>query len=335
MKTKFNRKYLMPALLSVLLPVTGSNAEATSAISARTAGGSGHSHKSEQLFFTDIFLPTFSDGLIERLNADGKGLKSLVSTGDGARGLAVDPVNRKIYWSDVNRHVISKADLDGKHPKDIVTAGLDFPVDVDIDIKGRKIYWSDPLQNKIGRAKLDGTHQTFIIPLPCTFSVGYFCSVGGELAIDSIRKKLYWTTSYCSDNLCSKSLGDILRSDLDGLNIETVIAAVGHPSSIQVDPVGKKIYWTDFVNDVIRRANLDGTGVDDLFIVGKNNNPNSLALDLKNGYIYWGQDGDVPNRSCLKRMHLNGEHPKEVKCGFGNIADIEVLHKKRPRTKGY
>lgn len=335
MKTKFNRKYLMPVILSVLLSVADSNAEVTSALSAKTAGGSGHSHKGGQLFFTDVFSPTFSDGSIKRLNSNGKRLKSLVSTGDGARGLAVDPVNSKIYWSDVNRHVISKADLDGKHQKDIVTTGLDFPVDVDMDIKNRKIYWSDSLQNKIGRTDLDGAYQTFIIPFPCTFNVGYFCSAGGELAIDSIRKKLYWTTSYCSDNSCSKSLGDILRSDLDGSNIETVVVAVGQPSSIQVDPIGKKIYWTDFVNDVVRRANLDGKEIDDLFIVGKNNNPNSLALDLKNGYVYWSQDGDVPDRSCLKRMHLDGKHPKDVKCGFGNIADIEVVLKKRHRGRGY
>lgn len=91
-----------------------------------------------QLFFTDVFLPMFADGLIERMNFDGTGLKSLVSTGDGARGIAVDFAKSTIYWSDVNRHAISKANLDGKHPKDVVTTGLNFPFDVDIDIKTKK-----------------------------------------------------------------------------------------------------------------------------------------------------------------------------------------------------
>ena len=289
------------------------------------AKGKMHSHIQGQLFFTDVFSPTYSDGLIERMNSDGKGLKSLVPIGDGARGIAVDSVNGKIFWSDVDRHVISKANLDGKNQKDIVTTGLDFPLDVDIDIKSKKIYWSDQSQNQIGRANLDGTDQTFIIPFPCPSSVGYFCTAGGELAIDSVKKKLYWTTAYCSDHTCSSYLGDIFRANLDGSNIEIVVTAAGRPSSIQVDPIGKKIYWTDYVNDVVRRSNLDGTQIDDLFVVGKNNNPNSLALDLKNGYIYWDQDGDVPDRSCIKRMHLNGKHPEDVKCNFGNVPDIEFV----------
>jgi DNA-binding beta-propeller fold protein YncE len=278
-----------------------------------------------QLFFTDLFSPTFSDGFIEEMNSDGRGLESLVATGGGARGIAVDSAKGEIYWSDVNRHVISKANLDGKRQKDIVTTGLVFPYAVDIDLKHRKIYWSDQSQNQIGRANLDGTYQTVIINFPCAISFGYFCTAGGGLAIDSVNNRLYWTTAYCSDNLCSTYPGDILRSHLDGSNIEIVVRAAGRPASIQVDPVGKKIYWTDYVNNVIRRSNLDGTRIDDLFVVGKNNNPNSLALDLNNGYIYWDQDGDVPNRSCIKRMRLNGKQPQDVRCGFGNVAAIEFV----------
>ncbi len=281
--------------------------------------------KGGQLYFTDV---TDFGGLIGRLNIDNKKLKLLVPTGDGVRGIAVDSVNAKIYWSDVNRHAISKANLDGRRRRDIVTTGLDFPFDVDIDVRGRKIYWSDPSQNKIGRANLDGTDQTFIIPFPCVSSVGNFCAVGGGLAIDSVNKKLYWTTAYCSDDACSTPesyLGDIFRADLDGSNIESVVAAVGRPASIQVDPIGNKIYWTDSVNDVVRRSNLDGTEINDLFVVGDNNNPNGLALDLNNNYIYWDQDSGVQDRSCIKRMRLNGRRPENVRCGFGNAADIEFV----------
>ncbi|MGZ5030129.1 MAG: hypothetical protein ACXV8I_05970 [Methylobacter sp.] len=282
----------------------------------------------EQLFFADIFLPNFSDGSIKRLKPNGTGPKSLVSTGNGIRGIAVDPVNGEIFWSDVNRHVISKADFNGKNQKDIVTTKLDFPSDVDIDVENKKIYWSDQSQNQIGRANLDGTGQTVIIPSPCPANAGFSCTAGGNLAIDSVQKKLYWTTAYCSDSSCSDPsthLGDILRSDLDGANIESVVKAIGRPSSIQVDPIGKKIYWTDYVNDVVRRSNLDGSQVDDLFVVGKNNNPNGLTLDPKSGYIYWDQDGDVPDWTCIKRMHLKSKKPKNVKCGFGNIPDIEFI----------
>lgn len=287
-----------------------------------------HSHIHGQLFFIDVFLPTFSDGFIEKLNSNGTGFESLISTGDGVRGIAVDPTKGEIYWSDTNRHVISKANLDGTNQKDIVTTGLEV-FDLDIDVKRKKIYWVDLLNQQIGHVNLDGTDQTVIIPFPCPSNVGYFCGAGGQLAIDFLKNKLYWSTSYCSDDSCSKQesyLGDIFRADLDGSNIEIVVAAVGRPSSIQVDPIKKKIYWTDYVNDVVRRSNFDGTSIEDLFVVGKNNNPNGLALDLSNGYIYWSQDGDEPNRSCIKRMQLDGNHPEDVKCGFGNVPDITFLN---------
>jgi len=319
------KTYVMSILFSILFV-----AQAACADDQVSDGGNvkskKNSHTREHLFFTDVFLPTFNDGLIERLNSDGKGLKSVVLTGDGVHGISVDPVNDIIYWSDINNHVISKANLDGKNKKDIVMmAGLKA-FDLDIDVERKKIYWVDVLNQQIRRANLDGTDQTVLIHSPsCVPTVGPTCSFNGWLAIDSRQKKLYWTNVYCSTNSCENISGDILRSDLDGSNIGTVVAAVGSPSSIQVDPIGKKIYWTDYVNDVVRRSNLDGTGIDDLFVVGKNNNPNSLALDLKNGYIYWDQDGDIPNRSCIKRMHLNGKHPEDVKCGFGNVPDIEFV----------
>lgn len=282
----------------------------------------------QQLFATDVFLPTFSDGYIQRLDISGSGLKKLISTGDGARGIAVDADHGEIFWSDVNRHVISKANLNGKHKKDIVTENLEFPVDVDLDRENKKIYWSDPTRNQIGRANQDGSEPTVVIPIPCPANTGFFCAAEGHLAIDPKQKQLYWTTAYCSDDSCSTPsayLGDILRSDLDGGHIETVVAAIGRPSSIQIDPAGKKIYWTDYVNDIVRRANLDGAQVEDLFVVGKNNNPNSLTLDLNNGHIYWNQDGDEPDRSCIKRMDLDGGSPQDIKCGFGNMPDIELV----------
>lgn len=286
----------------------------------------------EQLFFADIFLPSLSDGSIKSLKPNGTASKSLVPVGSGIRGIAVDPVNGEIFWSDVNRHVISKAGFNGENQKDIITTKLDFPSDVDIDAENKKIYWSDQSQNQIGRANLDGTGQTVVIPSPCLPNAGFSCTAGGSLAIDPVQKKLYWTTAYCSDSSCSSpstQIGDILRSNLDGSNIETVVKAVGRPSSIEVDPTGKKIYWTDYVNDVVRRSNLDGTQVDDLFVVGKNNNPNGLTLDLKSNYIYWDQDGDTPDWTCIKRMPLKSKKPKNIKCGLGNIPDIEFVSTSR------
>ena len=41
-----------------------------------------------------------------------------------------------------------------------------------------------------------------------------------------------------------------------------------NPQGIALDVTGRKMYWTDWGTDTIRRANLDGSGVEDLVTTG-------------------------------------------------------------------
>ncbi len=305
MKILFGKLYFILMILYILLSVPNIYAV----------------EKSGELFFTNIFSPTFSDGFIDHLNIRENRVDTLVSTGGGARGIAVDFYEGKIYWSDKYRGVITRASFDGTNQEDIVTTGLSYPEGVVIDIEHGKIYWVD--SNHIGCSNLDGGEQTVLIAAPCILSGNRTrCSTGAGLALDPMEGKLYWTSPHSLG-----MLGDILMADLDGSNIEIVVNAVGNPSSIQIDPIGEKIYWTDHVDDVVRRSKLDGTEIEDLFIVGKNNNPHGLALDLESGYVYWSQDGDQTDRSCLKRMNLDGTQPEDVTCGLGVLSDIEFVSK--------
>ena len=54
-----------------------------------------------------------------------------------------------------------------------------------------------------------------------------------------------------------------------------------------IDLAGK-MYWTDVNTDKIQRANLDGTGVEDL-VTGLSS-PVGIALDLPGGKMYWVDD---------------------------------------------
>ncbi len=51
---------------------------------------------------------------------------------------------------------------------------------------------------------------------------------------------------------------------LDSKQVWRIVAGLSDPRGITVDGTGGKVYWTDLGADKIRRANLDGTEIEDL-----------------------------------------------------------------------
>lgn len=77
------------------------------------------------------------------------------------------------------------------------------------------------------------------------------------MAVDATAGKLYW-----ADRFTDK----IMRSDLDGLNLEELIDMRSfYPNSyvpsLSINPRAGKIYFSDTLSKSVYRANLDGTGV--------------------------------------------------------------------------
>ncbi len=98
-------------------------------------------------------------------------------------------------------------------------------------------------------------------------------------------------------NVSTLYFADILRPDYssgwiksvqtDGSNLQTLVDVGGGLRSIAVDLAAGSVYWTDVNNYVIRRANLDGSGQEDLVTSGLQW-PRALVLDTAAGKMYWG-----------------------------------------------
>ncbi len=266
----------------------------------------------ETLYFADIFNPSFSDGYLRKVNTDGSGLQTLVNTGGGLRGVAVDRFAGKVYWTDVDDDAIRRANLDGSGAEDLVTAGLAFPKVIDLNLLTGKLYWGDQTLGQIGSADLDGSNAAPL--LSTNFSSG--------LAVDPVNGKLYWS-AYIDGPPWDQ--GEILRANLDGSGVETVVTGAGKPANIALDIAAGKVYWTDYAFDVVRRANLDGSDVEDLFIVGDNLNPGGIALDLPEGKVYWGQDVSYPPYvGKIMRMNLDGSNQEDVATDLGMVTDLAL-----------
>ena len=147
--------------------------------------------------------------------------------------------------STIGAGSIGRADLDGTGADPDFITSLNLPQGVAVD--GGHVYWTGGLPGftatTTGRANLDGTgvNRAFI-------------RGGGQgLAVDA--HYLYWT---------DWGTGVIFRNDLDGGGSPSpfIPGHTSHRGGLAVD--ADHVYWTNYT--MIGRANLDGTGVDQIFI---------------------------------------------------------------------
>ena len=215
----------------------------------------------------------------------------------------------KMYWTDRFAEKIQRANLDGSNVEDLITTGLDLPYGIALDVGRGKMYWTDlrydsntdSYHSKIQRANLDGSNVEDLITTGLTSP--FF------IALDVGRGKMYWT-----DPDTSK----IQRANLDGSNVEDLITTgLGEPRGIALDVGRGKMYWTEYYQmpsapytrtAKIRRANLNGSNVEDLITTTGLDRPQGIALDVGRGKMYWADD----NMSKIQRANLDGSNVEDL-----------------------
>ncbi|HSY41501.1 MAG TPA: 3-hydroxyacyl-CoA dehydrogenase [Polyangia bacterium] len=149
------------------------------------------------------------------------------------------------------------------------------------------------------------------------------------VAVDVTSGHIYWTGM----GVPAANDGFVMRSDLDGTNVKTLVPAGGTytPKQIKLDLAGGKMYWSDREGMRVMRANLDGSSVEALVTTGQTDTDRmdnsrwcvGIALDLARGYIYWSQKGPANGHvGTLRRAHL------AMPAGQTSITrtDIEILY---------
>jgi DNA-binding beta-propeller fold protein YncE len=151
------------------------------------------------------------------------------------------------------------------------------------------------------------------------------------IAVDALEGHIYWTVM----GRASADDGMIERIDLDGGHLTTIVPAGGTftPKQLNLDPVHRKLYWSDREGMRVMRANLDGTNIETLVETGEGDADRrdashwcvGIALDFAAGKVYWTQKGgDNAGVGSIRRANLEipaGENPS-------HRSDIEVLFDK-------
>ena len=242
---------------------------------------------------------------------------------------ATQKTSGRLFFLDAGGGRVFSANPDGSDLKTIINEGRKFPDGLVVDIVAGHIYWTNmgnPVANdgSIERADFDGSNVTNIIPPGGTFTPK-------QLQLDEKNRKLYW---------CDREGMRVMRANLDGSNIETLVDTSGGDArpgkdqkkwcvGIAVDAQGGKFYWTQKGPDKagegrIFRTNLEipkgqtpANRKDIELLYDDLPEPIDLELDLANRTLYWTDRGDPPRGNTVNRAPMD---PKP-----GNRKQPEIL----------
>jgi hypothetical protein len=154
------------------------------------------------------------------------------------------------------------------------------------------------------------------------------------LVVDAPAGHIYWTNM----GNPKKNDGSIVRSDLDGKNLTSIVPPGGTftPKQLQLERKSGKIYWSDREGMRVMRASLNGSNIETLVDTSQGDERPGrdatkwcvgIAVDVDGGKIYWTQKGDDnagQGRICRADIDLGpGESPADRD-------DIELLYESLP-----
>jgi hypothetical protein len=242
----------------------------------------------------------------------------------------------QLFFLSASSGEVFSANTDGSNLKVLVSEGRRLPDGIVVDTGAGHLYWTNmgnPSANdgSIERADFDGKNLTQIVPPGGTFTPK-------QLQLDEKNRKLYW---------CDREGMRVMRSDLDGSKIETLIDTSGGDArpgkeikkwcvGIALDVEAGKLYWTQKGSDNagegrIFRANLEipkgqtPTDRRDIELLYEGlPEPIDLELDLANRMMYWTDRGDPPRGNTVNRAPMDpsqGNAKKEPVIIFDHLME--------------
>lgn len=165
------------------------------------------------------------------------------------QGIAFDPLERILYWTDAKNKLIYQMNVDAKNGEPSILLKLDetkTPHGVAIDVCRRKLYWTNAnhLNPSIERVSLDGSNAEVLIDMDLFMPSG--------IVVDQYSKRLYWVDDRPGIQFSVES------AELDGTDrLEITRKLYNVPFNLAVDE--SNIFWTDMQQNAIWRLSKNAT----------------------------------------------------------------------------
>jgi len=259
------------------------------------------------LYAVNLVLPVGTETHLEQIRLNAGESRTLLSTGGGLRGVTFDAENRCLILSQP--HSIDAFDIQQSSSSQLIDLGFRRPLDIEFSQSVDAFFWYDFTGRRIEAAKSDGTGRRTILT-----------GIGTPpLAVDDVNQKIY------IEDRISSSTTTLLRANYDGSELEVVTSFVPTANSMAIDARNEMIYWTSsagFGGDGgVYRVDFSGGSFEEIFVMGSNLDPSGIALDVRRGYVYFGQK-DTHQSSVIMRIDLDGGNPEVIAGDFDNIIDM-------------
>ncbi|XP_041475921.1 low-density lipoprotein receptor-like isoform X2 [Lytechinus variegatus] len=191
---------------------------------------------SNTVFWTDVGLEVVSKTqLVAENGVEPVMVTNKVKTPDG---IAVDWINKLLYWTDTGLDNIIVSNFEGTRQTVLISSNLDEPRAIAVDPESGLMFWSDWGLGVIERAGMNGQERTAIVTEGVSWPNG--------LTVDYTLDMVYWIDAKESS---------ISSVDFMGGNRRVIVSGEGrisHPFSIAV--FEDYVYWTDWTKESIERA---------------------------------------------------------------------------------
>ncbi|XP_064634178.1 low-density lipoprotein receptor-related protein 4-like isoform X2 [Lineus longissimus] len=271
---------------------------------------------------------------IERANMDGTDRRAIVTKRLGwPNGLTIDYLDQRIIWVDARTEFIETVGFDGQNRKVLVAS---VPHPYGLTVSNDYVYWTDwgtkmvmRANRKTGqdvtmiRENLSGLMDIQAVPgqfdknkkIPdecadgnggCTHLClptrnGFTCNCPTGLLLRNDGKSC---SSVPGTYLLFASRGSIRRISMDtpdNTDVYLPLPDLHNAIALDYDIRENKIYYTDVYLDVIRRANLNGTGMETVIDSGLTT-ADGIAVDYIARNLYWTDTG----RNVIEVSRLDG-----------------------------
>ncbi|GCB65603.1 hypothetical protein scyTo_0011895 [Scyliorhinus torazame] len=214
---------------------------------------------------------------IDRAAMDGTGRITLVPNVGRANGLTIDYAERRLYWTDLDTSLIESSNMLGLDREVIAD---DLPHPFGLTQYQDYIYWTDWSRRSIERA-----NKT---TMP---AVGYVCGCPAHYYLNVDNKTCSPPTSFLLFSQ-KNAINRMVIDEQQSPDIILPIHSLRNVRAIDYDPVDKHLYWIDSRQNVIRRAQADGTqSFTTVTSAIPNQNmdmqPYDLSIDIYSRYIFW------------------------------------------------
>src|SRR5262245_8100779 len=97
----------------------------------------------------------------------------------------------------------------------------------------------------------------------------------------SVTRQFFWT----DPGGIAAGSDDVKRADTNSTSFQTIVPGLKEPRGMALDLVNQKLYVSDVGAGVIRRSNLDGSGLE--IFTAIHNAAAGVVVDSIGGKVYW------------------------------------------------